>query len=156
MFIQRVGLVKGLHFLIKATLGWRGRPCFRNESSLVAFCQWDNSNPNKQFLRKPRAITWKPMRWKPLGWFLGEAAKSVTENLKRGNFNEEKVLATDLGLRLSILPGIIPRQVGLRGLWNLKSLRLPPWELKPSFHEYGQTKTAEQTQQQQKWNKFPD
>lgn len=101
-------------------------------------------------------MKWKPMRWKPLGWFLGEAAKSVTENLKRGNFNEEKVLATDLGLQLSLLPGAIARQVGLRGLWNLKSLRLPPWELKPSFREYGQTnKNCRTNTQQQKRKKFP-
>lgn len=100
-------------------------------------------------------MKWKPMRWKPLGWFLGEVAKSVTENLKRGNFNEDKVLATDLGLQLSDLPGIIARQVGPRGLWNQKGLRLPPSELKPSFHAYGRTNRSlrTHTQQQQKRKK---
>lgn len=37
----------------------------------------------------------------------------------------------------------------LRDLQNLKSLRLPTWELNPSFHEYGQTNKTFRTNKQQ-------
>lgn len=66
-------------------------------------------------------MKWKSMRSKPLGSFLDETAKSVTENLKGGNVNEEKVLATDLRLQLLFPPGIIARQVGgeIQEIWSV-------------------------------------
>lgn len=88
-------------------------------------------------------------------WILSGQGCQIShrESLKRRNFNEEKVLATDL---------VFSSQFYLEswlGKWFERFMKFeefeefPTWELKPSFHVY-KNKQKPQINKQQKPKKF--